>query len=119
MDGRVLLHVGRDVGHLARLVRPEVRPVEIEEDVRERGPQGDRGGREWCEGRDLSDVRSGPALEACGAGQAGGADRTGRTRGPCGPAGPATPAGPSAPWIFHPVSPPMVPGRRRAVRHPW
>src|SRR3954471_977331 len=42
--GRILLQVRRDLGHLARLVRPQVRLVEIEQDVLELRPadHGDR-----------------------------------------------------------------------------
>src|SRR4029077_2964475 len=38
LDGRILLHVGRDVRDLARLVSPNVRLVGIEQEVLERGP---------------------------------------------------------------------------------
>ena len=36
--GRILLHVGSDIGYLARLVGPNVRLIEIEQNVVERGP---------------------------------------------------------------------------------
>ena len=38
LDGRILLHVDRDIRDLARLVSPNVRLVGIEQEVLERGP---------------------------------------------------------------------------------
>lgn len=54
--GRILLHVGRDIGYLARLVRPNGRLIEIEQKIAERGPvlyAGSRGLRAHCSRRTL------------------------------------------------------------------
>jgi hypothetical protein len=61
LDGRILLHLGRDLRDLARLARPNVRLVGIEQEVLEHPPRLCRASL------GLGAYRSGWAHRACGA----------------------------------------------------